>query len=55
MTPKQRLNILLADVGPQLAQAAVEWLQNISLPAKSKMCFPYADCSALLVKAPRKE
>ena len=37
MTPKQRLNILLADDGSQHAQAAVEWLQNISLPPKSQI------------------
>ena len=37
MTPKQRLNILLADDGSQHAQAAVEWLQNISLPPKSRI------------------
>jgi nucleotide-binding universal stress UspA family protein len=35
MTPKQRLNILLADDGSQHAQAAVEWLQSISLLPKS--------------------
>jgi nucleotide-binding universal stress UspA family protein len=35
MTPKRRLNILLADDGSQHAQAAVEWLQSISLPQKS--------------------
>jgi len=37
MTPKQRLNILLADDGSQHAQAAVEWLQNISLPPSSRI------------------
>lgn len=37
MTPKQRLNILLADDGSQHAQAAVEWLQSISLPPKSQI------------------
>ncbi|MGZ9165314.1 MAG: universal stress protein [Anaerolineales bacterium] len=37
MTPKQRLNILLADDGSQHAQAAVEWLQNIPLPPKSQI------------------
>jgi nucleotide-binding universal stress UspA family protein len=37
MTPKQRLNILLADDGSQHAQAAVEWLQNIPLPPKSRI------------------
>lgn len=36
MTPKQRLNILLADDGSQHAQAAVEWLQS-SLPPKSEI------------------
>ncbi|HEX6035222.1 MAG TPA: universal stress protein [Anaerolineales bacterium] len=37
MTPRQRLNILLADDGSQHAQAAVEWLQSISLPPKSQI------------------
>lgn len=37
MTPKKRLNILLADDGSQHAQAAVEMLQNISLPPKSRI------------------
>ena len=37
MTPKQRLNILLADDGSQHAQAAVEWLQSISLPPNSQI------------------
>lgn len=37
MTPKRRLNILLADDGSQHAQAAVEWLQDIPLPAKSRI------------------
>jgi len=37
MTPKQRLNILLADDGSQHAQAAVEWLQSIPLPPKSRI------------------
>jgi len=37
MTPKQRLNILLADDGSQHAQAAVEWLQRIPLPPKSRI------------------
>ncbi|HLO33962.1 MAG TPA: universal stress protein [Anaerolineales bacterium] len=37
MTPKRRLNILLADDGSQHAQAAVEWLQNIPLPPKSRI------------------
>jgi nucleotide-binding universal stress UspA family protein len=35
MTPKKRLNILLADDGSQHAQAAVELLQDIPLPLKS--------------------
>jgi nucleotide-binding universal stress UspA family protein len=35
MTPKKRLNILLADDGSQHAQAAVELLQNIPIPPKS--------------------
>lgn len=35
MTPKKRLNILLADDGSQHAQAAVELLQNIPIPSKS--------------------
>jgi nucleotide-binding universal stress UspA family protein len=37
MAPKQRLNILLADDGSQHAQAAVEWLQSIPLPPKSRI------------------
>jgi nucleotide-binding universal stress UspA family protein len=37
MTPKRRLNVLLADDGSQHAQAAVEWLQNFSLPEKSRI------------------
>src|SRR5574339_1016211 len=37
MTPKRRLNILLADDGSQHAQASVEWLQNIPLPPKSRI------------------
>lgn len=37
MTPKRRLNVLLADDGPQHAQVAVEWLQNFSLPEKSRI------------------
>jgi nucleotide-binding universal stress UspA family protein len=37
MTPKRRLNILLADDGSQHAQAAVEWLQDIPLPPKSRI------------------
>jgi nucleotide-binding universal stress UspA family protein len=37
MTPKKRLNILLADDGSQHAQAAVEWLQSSSLPPKSQI------------------
>ena len=40
MTPKQRLNILLADDGSQHAQAAVEWLQSISpLPDSQILVF----------------
>lgn len=35
MTPKNRLNILLADDGSQHAQAAVELLQNIPISPKS--------------------
>lgn len=37
MTPRQRLNILLADDGSQHAQAAVEWIRSISLPPKSQI------------------
>src|SRR5512147_449744 len=37
MTPKKRLNILLAHDGSQHAQAAVELLQNISIPTKSRI------------------
>ena len=40
MTPNKRLNNLLADDGSQHAQAAVEWLQSISLIQKSKIYFP---------------
>jgi nucleotide-binding universal stress UspA family protein len=35
MTPKKRLNILLADDGSQHAQAAIELLQDIPIPTKS--------------------
>jgi nucleotide-binding universal stress UspA family protein len=37
MTPKRRLNVLLADDGSQHAQAAVEWLQDIPFPPKSRI------------------
>lgn len=37
MTPKKKLNILLADDGSQHAQAAVELLQNIPIPIKSRI------------------
>ena len=37
MTPKKRLNILLADDGSQHAQAAVALLQELSLPSKSSI------------------
>lgn len=37
MSPKQRLDILLADDGSLHAQAAVEFLQNIPLPEKSRI------------------
>jgi nucleotide-binding universal stress UspA family protein len=37
MTPKQRLNILLADDGSLHAQAAVEFLQDIPLPPNSRI------------------
>ena len=37
MTPKKGLNILLADDGSQHAQSAVELLQNIPLPSKSRI------------------
>ena len=37
MTPKKRLNILLADDGSQHAQAAVELLQELPLPPKSSI------------------
>jgi nucleotide-binding universal stress UspA family protein len=37
MSPTKRMNILLADDGSQHAQAAVELLQKIPLPAKSKI------------------
>jgi nucleotide-binding universal stress UspA family protein len=37
MTPKRRLNILLADDGSQHAQAAVELLQELPLPPKSSI------------------
>src|SRR5512139_405636 len=37
MTPKQRLNILLAHDGSEHAYAAVEWLQTIPLPPKSRI------------------
>jgi len=37
MTPQKRLNILLADDGSQHAQAAIEFLQNIPIPIKSRI------------------
>ncbi|MGE5252221.1 MAG: universal stress protein [Bacteroidota bacterium] len=37
MTPKKRLNILLADDGSQHAQAAIELLQDLPLPAKTSV------------------
>lgn len=37
MTPKKRWNILLADDGSLHAQAAVELLQNIPIPSKSRI------------------
>jgi nucleotide-binding universal stress UspA family protein len=37
MTPKKRLNILLADDGSQHAQAAVELLQDLPLPPKTSI------------------
>ena len=37
MTPKKRLNILLADDGSQHAQAAIELLQSIPIPIKSRI------------------
>ncbi len=37
MSPTKRMNILLADDGSQHAQAAVELLQNIPFPPKSKI------------------
>ena len=37
MSPKKRLNILLADDGSQHAQAAVELLQELPLPPKSSI------------------
>jgi len=37
MTPKKKLNMLLADDGSQHAQAAVELLQNIPIPTNSRI------------------
>lgn len=37
MTPKRRLNVLLADDGSQHAQVAVEWLRNFPLSPKSRI------------------
>jgi nucleotide-binding universal stress UspA family protein len=37
MSPKKRMNILLADDGSEHARAAVELLQNIPLPPKSRI------------------
>lgn len=37
MTPKRRLNVLLADDGSQHARLAVEWLQSVPLPPKSRI------------------
>ena len=38
MSPAKRMNILLADDGSTHAQAAVELLQKLPLPPKSKVC-----------------
>lgn len=38
MSPAKRMNILLADDGSTHAQAAVELLQKLPLPSKSKVC-----------------
>ncbi len=37
MTPKQRVDILLADDGSQHAQAAVRLLQELPLPTKTEI------------------
>lgn len=52
MTPKKRLNILLADDGSQHAQAAVEWLQNLPLPPKSRILILRAFSSAQIPSIP---
>lgn len=52
MTPKKRLNILLADDGSQHAQAAVEMLQNIPIPLKSRILILRAFSSGQIPSIP---
>ncbi len=52
MTPKKRLNILLADDGSQHAQAAVELLQNIPIPPKSHIVIMRAFSSGQVSSIP---
>lgn len=55
MTPAKRLNILLADDGSQHAQAAVEMLQDIPLPPKSRILVYRAFNSAQIPLIPEIE
>lgn len=55
MSPTTRMNILLADDGSQHAQAAVELLQKIPLPAKSKIRVYRAFNSAQIPLIPEME
>lgn len=55
MSPTKRMNILLADDGSQHAQAAVELLQKIPLPAKTKIRVYRAFNSAQIPLIPEME
>jgi nucleotide-binding universal stress UspA family protein len=55
MSPKKRLNILLADDGSQHAQAAVELLQNIPHPHNNRILVYRAFNSAQIPQIPEME
>lgn len=55
MSPAKRVNILLADDGSQHAQAAVEMLQNIPIPPKSRILVYRAFNSAQIPQIPEME
>ena len=55
MTPKKRLNILLADDGSLHVQAAIELLHNIPLPPKSQILIYRAFNSAQIPLLPEME